>query len=135
MILRESVPLQRLWPRTFKRLVLLLAFNCAVAGLYVFLDWNWLATAQFAAWALARYAGRQAQPHVQRLAVHALDLPLPEKALVLARVAGKSGHAGNRHRCPWKVNQADSIRTVQAAGKPFNVAAGDGGSPPGDPPP
>lgn len=43
MILRESVPLQRLWPRTFKRLVLLLAFDCAVAGLYVFLDWNWLA--------------------------------------------------------------------------------------------
>lgn len=43
MILRESVPLQRLWPRTFKRLVLLLAFDCAVAGLYVFLDWHWLA--------------------------------------------------------------------------------------------
>jgi len=43
MILRESVPLQRLWPRTFKRLMLLLAFDCAVAGLYVFLDWHWLA--------------------------------------------------------------------------------------------
>ena len=43
MILRESVPLQRLWPRTFKRLTLLLAFDCAVAGLYVFLDWHWLA--------------------------------------------------------------------------------------------
>ena len=42
MILRDSFPLKRLWPRTYKRLLVLLAFDCAVAGLYVFWDWHWL---------------------------------------------------------------------------------------------
>ncbi len=42
MILRDSVPLQRLWPRTYKRLLVLVAFDCAVAALYVFGDWQWL---------------------------------------------------------------------------------------------
>ena len=42
MILRDSFPLKRLWPRTYKRLLVLLAFDCAVAGLYVFRDWQWL---------------------------------------------------------------------------------------------
>lgn len=42
MILRDSFPLKRLWPRTYKRLLVLLAFDCAVAGLYVFWGWDWL---------------------------------------------------------------------------------------------
>ncbi|WP_273456587.1 bestrophin family protein [Nevskia ramosa] len=42
MILRDSIPLQRLWPRTYKRLLVLVAFDCAVAALYVFGDWHWL---------------------------------------------------------------------------------------------
>ncbi|MCW0235765.1 MAG: hypothetical protein OJJ21_19360 [Ferrovibrio sp.] len=42
MILRESFPLKRIWPGTYKRLLLLLAFDCAVAGCYVLLDWHWL---------------------------------------------------------------------------------------------
>jgi putative membrane protein len=42
MILRDSFPLKRLWPRTYKRLLVLLAFDCAVAGLYVFSGWHWL---------------------------------------------------------------------------------------------
>lgn len=43
MILRGSFPLQRLWPRTYRRLMVLLVFDCAVVGLYVFADWQWLA--------------------------------------------------------------------------------------------
>ena len=42
MILRDSFPLKRLWPRTYKRLLVLLAFDCAIAGLYVFWGWDWL---------------------------------------------------------------------------------------------
>ena len=42
MILRDSFPVQRLWPRTYKRLLVLLTFDCAVAAFYVFLDWHWL---------------------------------------------------------------------------------------------
>ncbi len=42
MILRDSFPLKRIWPRTYKRLLVLLAFDCAVAVLYVFWDWHWL---------------------------------------------------------------------------------------------
>ena len=42
--------------------------------------------------------GRKPAAQIKRLAVHALDFPLPEKALALARGAGKSGHAGNGHQ-------------------------------------
>ncbi|MBA4285419.1 MAG: hypothetical protein C0434_07795 [Xanthomonadaceae bacterium] len=42
MILRDSFPVQRLWPKTYKRLLVLLGFDCAVAALYVFAGWHWL---------------------------------------------------------------------------------------------
>jgi hypothetical protein len=73
--------------------------------------------------------------YIQRLAVHALDLPLPVKALVLARAAGKSGHAGDGHRRSWKVNQANMFRTVRPTGKPFNARDEAGVSLPGGPRP
>ncbi|MEE7559987.1 hypothetical protein HH299_09950 [Xanthomonas sp. Kuri4-2] len=42
MILRDTFPLRRIWPQTYKRLLVLLAFDCAVAGLYTFFGWHWL---------------------------------------------------------------------------------------------
>lgn len=43
MIVQDSFPLKRLWPHTYKRLLVLLAFDCAVAVLYSLFDWHWLA--------------------------------------------------------------------------------------------
>lgn len=43
MILRDGISLRQLWPRTRKRLLVLVGFDCAVAALYVSLDWHWLA--------------------------------------------------------------------------------------------
>jgi putative membrane protein len=42
MILRDGISLRQLWPRTRKRLLVLVGFDCAVAALYVCLDWRWL---------------------------------------------------------------------------------------------
>ncbi len=42
MILRDGISLRQLWPRTRKRLLVLVGFDCAVAALYVCLDWHWL---------------------------------------------------------------------------------------------
>jgi putative membrane protein len=42
VIVQDSFPLKRLWPHTYKRLLVLLAFDCAVAGLYSLCDWHWL---------------------------------------------------------------------------------------------
>lgn len=42
MILRNGISLRQLWPRTRKRLLVLVGFDCAVAALYVCLDWRWL---------------------------------------------------------------------------------------------
>ncbi|RXR06465.1 bestrophin family protein [Pseudoxanthomonas composti] len=42
MILTDRFPLRRIWPHAYKRLLVLLAFDCAVAGLYTFAGWEWL---------------------------------------------------------------------------------------------
>ncbi|SEM40310.1 putative membrane protein [Pseudoxanthomonas sp. GM95] len=42
MIIADRFPLRRIWPRTYKRLLVLLAFDCAVAVLYTFAGWDWL---------------------------------------------------------------------------------------------
>ena len=42
MITRDTFPLRRIWPKTYKRLLVLLVFDCAVAILYTFFDWRWL---------------------------------------------------------------------------------------------
>lgn len=42
MITRDTFPLRRIWPKTYKRLLVLLAFDCAVAVLYTFFGWQWL---------------------------------------------------------------------------------------------
>jgi putative membrane protein len=42
MIVRNDLSLKRIWPQAYRRLLVLLIFDCAVAGLYSLTHSKWL---------------------------------------------------------------------------------------------